>query len=250
MEELHWPILFALFTVGIISSIINIVAGGGSYLNLPLLMFTGLPPTVANGTNRVGVLAGLLTGTYKFARAGQLRRGDLLLYCLPAALGGILGAWLALQIDDRSLRVVLAILMFFGSWTVIRRPTPDHAEGEPEPKPLLAWVLFLAVGVYGGFIQAGTGFFAMAATGLLGLDLKRGNGVKTLMNLCMTGPALAIFASNGLVNWPTGLALASGMAVGGVLGVRVSQGSKPRTLKKMVAAAIILSAFFVLKPFF
>lgn len=250
MVDPNWPILFSLFAVGIISSMINIIAGGGSYLNLPLLMFAGLPPGVANGTNRVGVLAGLLTGTYKFAKAGQLRRADLLHYCLPAAIGGVLGAWLALQIDDGSLRIVLAFLMFFGSWTVIRRPTLDDDEAEPEPKPLLAWCLFLCVGTYGGFIQAGTGFFAMAATGLLGLNLKRGNGVKTLMNLCLTGPALLVFASNAKVDWPTGLALAGGMAIGGVLGVKLSQGSKPAALRKMVAAAIILSAFFVLKPLF
>lgn len=246
--ELSWPILAALFAVGILSSVINIVAGGGSYLNLPLLIFAGLPPTVANGTNRVGVLAGLLTGTYKFVRAGRLRWIDLFHYCLPAAFGGILGAWLALQIDDKSLRVVLAILMFFGSWTVIRRPTPPEQVEEPEPRVMLAWVLFFLVGIYGGFIQAGTGFFALAATGLLGLEIKRGNAVKTLMNLCMTLPALVMFASNGMVHWPTGLALGAGMAVGGVLGVNLSQSSKPATLKKLVAGAILISAFFVVKP--
>ncbi len=246
--ELSWPILTALFVVGILSSVINIVAGGGSYLNLPLLIFAGLPPGVANGTNRVGVLAGLTTGTYKFVRAGLLRRADLLYYCLPAALGGVLGAWLALQIDDRSLRIVLAILMFFGSWTVIRRPSPSEEGEEPSPRLGLAWALFFAVGVYGGFIQAGTGFFALAATGMLGLGIKRGNAVKTLMNLCMTLPALAVFASNAKVHWPTGLALAAGMAVGGVLGVKLSQNSKPATLKKLVAGAILLSAVFVIKP--
>ena len=109
MPEFDWLASVCLFGVGIFSSIINIVAGGGSFLNLPLLMLFGLSPGVANATNRVGVLAGLVTGSYKFYRSGQLKVSDLWLYCLPAALGGIVGAQLALHTDDGSFRVILAL---------------------------------------------------------------------------------------------------------------------------------------------
>ena len=250
MPEINWVASACLFVVGIFSSIINIVAGGGSFLNLPLLMLFGLGPGVANATNRVGVLAGLLTGSYKFYKAGQLKTSDLWLYCLPAALGGILGAQLALHTDDGSFRIILACLMFIGSWTVISRPQVADTEVEPDPRPLMAWFLFILVGIYGGFIQAGNGFFALAAAGILGLGLKRGNAMKTLMNLCLTVPALIVFLRNGLVDWPSGLALAGGMAVGGVLGVKITETSNTAALKKMVAATIILSAGFVLYPLF
>jgi len=225
------------------------VAGGGSYLTLPLLIFTGLPPGVANATNRVGILAGNLVGSLKFAKARVLKKSDLLYFCLPATLGGLLGAWLATQVDDRFLRVFLAVLMLFGSWTVIKRPQIQSDKEEPATPPLKSIPMFLAVGIYAGFIQAGTGFFALAASGILGYHLKRGNAIKTLMNLCLTVPALLLFALHGLVDWPAGIALAAGMSVGGHIGVRLSQESRPNQLRNMVAAAILVSAFFILYPF-
>lgn len=248
MGELSLLHISALFLVGALASIINIVAGGGSYLSLPLLMFTGLTPGVANATNRVGILAGNLVGSWKFARARVLKKSDILYYCLPAAIGGLFGAWLATHANDRFLRVFLAVLMLFGSWTVIRRPAPDEKHEEPEPNPKLSYPLFLGVGTYAGFIQAGTGFFSLASTGILGHDLKRGNAIKTLMNLFLTVPALAMFAGNAMVNWPAGAALAVGMSAGSVVGVRLSQGSKPENLKRMVAVAILISAGFVAYP--
>ena len=248
MEQFSLTHIFLLLLVGLVASIINIVAGGGSYLSLPLLIATGLPAGVANATNRVGILAGNIVGSIKFARAGQLKKTDLLYYCLPAAFGGLFGAWIASQADDRSLRIVLAVLMLFGSWTVIRRPPDKEKMEEPRPKPALSFPLFMGVGAYAGFIQAGTGFFSLAATGMLGHDLKRGNAIKTLMNACLTVPALIMFAGNALVNWKAGAILAIGMSVGSAIGVRLSQESKPEALKKMVAFAIFISAVFVLFP--
>lgn len=240
--------ILLLFGVGALASVINIVAGGGSYLSLPLLIFTGLPPGMANATNRVGILAGNLVGSFKFARAGQLRKSDFLYYCLPAALGGVLGAWLATLVDDKSLRIILAVLMLFGSWTVIRRPPSKETEEEPKPRPSLSLPLFAGVGTYAGFIQAGTGFFSLAATGLLGHDLKRGNAIKTFMNTCLTVPALLLFADSGLVHWYAGMALAVGMSMGSFLGVKLSQESRPESLKKMVAGAIAISAALIIYP--
>jgi uncharacterized protein len=241
--------ILLMLGVGALASTINIVAGGGSYLSLPLLIFTGLPAGVANATNRVGILAGNFVGTFKFAKAGQLKKTDLLYFCLPAACGGLLGAWLATQVDDRSLRVFLAVLMLFGSWTVIRRPQSSAAQEEPQPRPQWSLPLFFAVGIYAGFIQAGTGFFSLAATGLLGYNLKRGNAIKVLMNLSLTIPALILFSSQSLVNWPAGLALAAGMSLGSLAGVHLTQVSKPEQLRKMVALAILVSAGAILYPF-
>jgi len=231
-----------------VASAINIVAGGGSYLTLPLLIFTGLPPVVANGTNRVGILVGNLVGSYRFAREGRLRPSDLLYYCVPATLGGLGGAYIATKMDNDTLRICLAVLMLFGSWTVISRPAPPEGETEPEPQPKKSFPLFVGVGTYAGFIQAGTGFFALAASGLLGFSLKRGNAIKTLMNLCLTVPALYLFAVKGMVVWSAGISLAAGMSLGSWAGVRLSQDSKPQHLKKMVAAAILVSAVALVYP--
>lgn len=244
--------LVALFVVGVLSSVLNTVAGGGSYLTLPLLMALGLSPVGANATNRVGVLAGLCSSTWAFARARLLHWSDLWRYALPATLGGVVGAWAALRIPDGAFRVVLALLMLFGSWTVLRRPEPPPGSGKEskEPPRGLAELLFSGVGVYAGFIQAGTGFFAMAAASALGLDLRRGNAVKSLMNLCLTVPALVLFALGQVVHWPLGLALALGMSVGGAWGAKLSQKSSPERLRRWVALAIGVSAVMVAAPLF
>ena len=248
MTDLDPLNIVLLLSLGALASIINIVAGGGSYLSLPLLIFTGLPAGAANATNRVGILAGNIVGSIKFAKAGQLRKTDLFYYCLPASVGGLLGAYLATQVDDRSLRVFLAVLMLFGSYTVIKRPPPLEEKNEPPPKPSWSYPLFFGVGTYAGFIQAGAGFFSLAASGLLGHDLKRGNAIKTLMNACLTGPALLLFAGKALVHWPIGITLALGMSIGSFAGVHLSQKSEPHHLKKLVAGAIVLSACFILYP--
>ena len=242
IDPLHTLLLLGL---GLVASIINVVAGGGSYLTLPALIFTGLSPGMANGTNRIGILAGNLFSAVKFARLGQLRVSDLLYFCLPATLGGLVGAWVATQIDDRSLRVVLAVFMLFGSWTVIGRPPQTQTQTR---NPNWSFPMFSGVGLYAGFIQAGTGFFSLAATSFLGYDLKRGNAVKTLMNLCLTVPALFVFWRQSLVDWPSGVALAVGMSLGGLIGVHVSETAKHESLKKMVAGAILISAFFIVYP--
>ena len=242
IDPLHTLLLLGL---GLVASIINVVAGGGSYLTLPALIFTGLSPGMANGTNRIGILAGNLFSAVKFARLGQLKGSDFFYFCLPATVGGLVGAWIATQIDDRSLRVVLAVFMLFGSWTVIGRPPQTQIKTRNRN---WSFPMFSGVGLYAGFIQAGTGFFSLAATSFLGYDLKRGNAIKTLMNLCLTVPALFVFWRQSPVDWPSGVALALGMSLGGVIGVHVSETAKHESLKKMVAAAILVSAFFIVYP--
>ena len=248
MDALNFAHILLFFFVGALASAINVVAGGGSFLSLSLLIFTGLPAGVANATNRVGILAGNFVGSIKFAKEGQLKKSDLFYFCLPASVGGLFGAWLATLVDDRFLRIFLAVLMLFGSWTVIRRPSKSEKPLAETPNPLLSYPLFLGVGTYAGFIQAGMGFFSLAATGLLGYDLKRGNAIKTLMNLCLTVAALLLVAGQAMVNWPAGIALAFGMSAGSLLGVRLSQQSKPEKLRRMVAFAIFISAFFIVYP--
>lgn len=246
MEQFELLYIPVLLIGGFVASVINVVAGGGSYLTLSILILAGLPPGVANGTNRIGILAGNLSSAAKFVRLGQIKRSDLWYFCLPAMLGGIAGAYLATQTADRTLRVVLAVLMLFGSWTVIKKP--DQSREKKVWAKNWSFPLFSGVGLYAGFIQAGTGFFSLAASTLLGHDLKRGNAVKTVMNLSVTVPALAIFWGQSMVAWPAGLALAVGMGLGGLMGVKVSQESNPENLRKMVAAAILLSAVFVVYP--
>jgi len=227
-----------LFVVGCVAGTLNVLAGGGSFLTLPVLLFLGLPAPLANGTNRVAILAQNTGAVWSFHRQGFFDRSSLLWAALPATAGAVLGAWLALDIGEIAFRRLLAVLMVVLS--VVSLWSPSWQRGERRPK--WAPVAFFAVGVYGGFIQAGVGFLVLAVTTAAGLDLVRGNAIKVLSVLCWTAAALAVFAANGSVDWRLGIALAAGMLVGGVTGARLTVLKGHRWIKVVVTATAVLFA--------
>jgi len=234
-----------LFLAGCIAGVVNVIAGGGSFLTLPILMFLGLPPGVANATNRVGILLQNVAAVWSFDRHGVLDRSALLWAALPATLGAGLGASAALVISDEAFKRVLAFLMVAVSLYTLWRPHRDPAAAEAHDERRKRWLLvmvFFLTGIYGGFVQAGVGFFLLAATSLAGLDLVRGNAVKVLTVLCFTALSLAIFAWYGRVQWVPGLALAAGTILGGLLGARLTVLKGHRWVRGVVTAAIVVFA--------
>jgi len=234
-----------LFAAGCVAGTVNVIAGGGSFLTLPILMFLGLPPGVANATNRVGILLQNVAAVWSFDRHGVLDRGALWWAALPATVGAGLGASAALVISDDAFKSVLALLMvavsLYTLWRPHRQPVPGVAHDPPRSAWLLAAVFFLT-GIYGGFVQAGVGFFLLAATSLAGLDLVRGNAVKVLVVLCFTSLSLAIFVWSGRVQWLPGLALAAGTILGGLVGARLTVLKGHRWVRGVVTAAIVVFA--------
>ena len=177
-----------LLVVGFVASTINTLAGGGSFLTLPLLMFMGLPAAAANATNRLGVLAQNVGAVWGFHRYGVLDWRWALGAAVPTAAGSALGAWLALGIGDREFKRILAFLMIgICLWTLVDGSRPSKpAEGTLVHRPWLVRLGFFLAGIYGGFIQAGIGFLVLALTTLAGFDLVRGNAVKVLAVLLQT----------------------------------------------------------------
>ena len=227
-----------LFVVGCVAGTLNVLAGGGSFLTLPVLLFLGLPAPLANGTNRVAILAQNTGAVWSFRRQGFFDRHSLLWAALPATAGAVLGAWLALDIGEIAFRRLLAVLMVVLSAVSLWSPRWRAGEGRPRWAP----VAFFVVGIYGGFIQAGVGFLVLAVTTAAGLDLVRGNAVKVLSVLCWTAAALAVFAANGSVDWRLGAVLAAGMLVGGVTGARLTVLKGHRWVKVVVTVTAILFA--------
>jgi len=231
-----------LAATGALASALNVVAGGGSFLTLPVLIFLGLPPNVANATNRVGVLLQNVAGVWGFHRARVMGWDSLLWAGLPATIGAAGGTWLALSVSDEGFRRLLSLLMVAVTlWTLLARvePAPD-TERRASPLPMAG--AFLLVGVYGGFVQAGVGFFILAVTTHAGIDLIRGNAIKVLCVLVLTTLSLAIFAAYGRVDWPSGLALGAGSLIGGLLGVRLTVRKGERWVRGVVTAAVVLFA--------
>lgn len=239
-----------LFAVGAVAAALNVLAGGGSFLTLPVLILLGLPPTVANGTNRIAILAQNVTAVAGFQRHRLIDRDTAVRAALPAMAGVGLGTWAAIEVGDEAFRRALAIIMVVVSlwtlWDPSGRRTGEavRADGRPRHRSPGFGLAFFGVGLYGGFVQAGVGFLMLAATTWAGLDLVRGNALKVLVALCFTPLALALFAAGGKVEWVWGLALAAGHVAGALVGVRLTVLKGHAWLKRVVTAAVI--AFAVL----
>ncbi len=217
MEFELWQ-LFLLAGVGVLSGFLNVMAGGGSLLALPVLIFLGLPGNVANGTNRVAIVAQNASAVTSFFKQGYSELRTMLTLALCAVPGAALGAYLGTQVSGELFNRILGGLMIV-LLILMSRKQPD-AEITEQPKRLvLGHILMVAVGFYGGFIQAGVGFFLMAVLyRVVGLDLVRVNAFKVFIIGIYTLVALAIFADKGQVLWLLGAALAVGTTAGGWIG--------------------------------
>ncbi|MBW1645542.1 MAG: sulfite exporter TauE/SafE family protein [Deltaproteobacteria bacterium] len=244
--ELSWLSYLLLFSFGVMAGTVNVIAGGGSFLTMPLLIFLGLPPTVANGTNRVGILLQNVAAVWGFHRHQVIDWRYLLWAALPATVGALLGAWGAVVIGEQAFKNFLALIMIVVTlwtlWDPLKGMKSTTATGDRPPRVWLLAGGFFLVGIYGGFVQAGVGFLVLATTTLAGLDLVRGNAVKVLSILIYTFIALGIFAWQGKVDWVLGLVLAAGTVLGSQLGVHLTVLKGHRWIKKVVTVMVILLA--------
>lgn len=248
MDALAWQ-LPALAAVGFVSGFLNVLAGGGSLLTLPLLIFLGLPAAVANGTNRIGVLCQNIVAIGSFRRHGVLPMKLALLCTAPSLIGSYLGAQLAVDIDERLFQRLLAGIMIGVLLIILADPAKRLQGREQHFTPLRLLVLlasFFLIGIYGGFVQAGVGFLILPALLIHGFDLVRANAVKIFVILVFTVPALAVFIWHGQVDWLLGLVLAAGNASGGWLASRVAVTKGHDWIKRVVSAAVLILALKLL----
>ena len=239
------PVAFlACVVIGFIAGVINVLAAGGSFLTLPLLLFLGLPASVANGTNRVGIVTQNVAAAWSFHQHRVLDWRWALAVSTPALLGAGIGVWGALRVPDIAFRRILSIVMLAMTLATLFR----HSISAEKPSPTRSpwhWTMvlgFFVVGLYGGFLQAGVGFLTLAMTNLAGLDLVRGNAVKVFAMSLLTLLSLAVFAATGNVDWPTGIALGIGNLVGGLVGVRLAVLRGHKWLEGVVTATVIVFA--------
>lgn len=261
MEVWH---LVMLFAVGCAAGFMNVLAGGGSLMTMPLMVFIGIPGVYANGTNRVAIFAQNVSAVTSFFRQGfsDFRLSLSLLAC--ALPGTLVGAWLGTNLRGRAFNCTLAVVMFAVLILMLwpKRGKAKKSEGQPEEqwsedtvatfapsrkRVILTHFLMLLAGFYGGIIQAGVGFIFMAILHrVLGLDLVRVNMHKVFIIGGYTIIALAVFAWNGYVYWTAGICLAVGNSLGAWFGAHFAVKRGEKAIRVVFTAAIFLMALRLL----
>lgn len=235
----------ALILAGVaatLASAINAVAGGGTLLSFPALLFAGLPAVAANATSTVALIPGPIGGLFGFRRELGPHRREALTLLVPSLAGGALGAFLLLATSDRTFSrlapflVLFATVLFMLQGHLARRET-----GNPPPptrgRTAIALGLQFLVSVYGGYFGAGIGILMLALLGFVGhRDLHAMNGLKNAANLAINGVATAIFIVQGAVVWNVALVMIPCSLLGGYLGARIARAVGRERARKAVIA--------------
>ncbi|MCP4007310.1 MAG: sulfite exporter TauE/SafE family protein [bacterium] len=238
-----------LIAGGLVAGFINTLAGGGSFLTVPLLVMVGLPPTVANATNRLAVFVQSVSAVAGFRQEGVREMGTAVRVLPAALLGSWIGAYVASHVPDREFGRAFGLIMLAALPIILWNPKPRES-GPTSGAGLPFWLrqlLYFGIGLYGGAIQAGIGIpllLALAAAG--GLDLVRANSVKVVLVAALTAIALVQFAWADKVRWVYGAVLAVGSGLGGYAGSRFGARVGERLIRPVLTLAVIGLAFRLL----
>ena len=241
-----------LIIVGIIAGFLNVMAGGGSMLVLPVMVFMGVPGNIANGTNRIAMLAQNITAVGTFYKQGISNFRLSLSLGLCALPGAIIGAYLGTQIEGKNFNVLLAIIMVIVmAMMIFSSEEPQHSTQQTITKNrlFLGHFLMLFVGFWGGFIMAGVGFIMLAVMNrVMGINLVSANAHKVFIEIVFTVFALAIFASQLQLLWLAGICLGFGNAIGAWVAANYQVKQGAGAIKKILY--IVLSIFIIKLLFF
>lgn len=219
-------LLIIVIIVGFISGFINTLAGSGSLLTLPMLIFMGLPVNVANGTNRIAILLQSIIGVSSFKHKKVFEWKEGVWLTIPSVIGAFIGSMMAVNLDAQLMDRIIGGLLFVMFFIILFKPEKwiNENAGTIRAKPsLLSFIIFLAIGFYGGFIQAGVGFFLLAGLVLgAGYDLLKANALKIFIVLAYTVVALGVFVFNKQVNYLLGLILGFGSMFGAWVAAHVA----------------------------
>jgi len=247
---MEWYLYPAIIAVGIIAGFINTLAGSGSLLTLPLLMFLGLPANIANGTNRIAIFFQNIVAVASFRKKQVFEFSEGIWLALPATAGAFIGSLIAVHFNERILELFIGGLLVFMFFIILLKPDrwikekAGKLDGRPKPWRI---IIFFFIGIYGGFIQAGVGFFLLA--GLIfgvGADLIKANALKVFIVLVYTSVALVVFLINKQVDIKIGLILAVGNMIGAWIGSHTAVSWGPRFVRIVLLLAIFLSSLKLL----
>ena len=228
---------------GIIAGAINSVAGGGTLISFPTLIWLGVPSITANATNTVALWPGSLGGVWGYRR--EMRGTDRRVYLLiaPSVIGGVAGAVLLHRTPTDVFDSLVPILILFATCLFMMQerlqPRFDLSRARDSRPHWLSWATFfqLLVALYGGYFGAGIGILMLAALSIMGQsDIHQMNGVKNLLAVCINGVAAAYLIGVGLISWPDALVMATGAVIGGIVGASVARRIGRNAVRRVVIA--------------
>lgn len=239
----------AVFVAALAAGAANAIAGGGSAISFPVLVFVGVPPVAANATSGVGLWPGSASAAWSYRsrirRMGRRTRWLL----LPAAAGGLLGAWLLIRLPPEWFGAVAPFLVMGAALSVaveplIDRPLGADPIGESDATLRTGMIVMFAVAVYGGYFGAGMGLMMLTTLALLGIDdLQQANGIKNLLAVVLKLPAIAYFIAVGALRWDAALLMGAGALLGGWVAGHLIQKVDTRRLRWVITAVgLVLGA--------
>lgn len=244
---MHYALIFAsAFAAGSINS----VAGGGTLITFPTLIWLGVSAKLANGTSTVALWPGSVASVWGFRRELEGADRRLLSLLVPSVVGGIAGALLLVvtptEVFDRLVPflILFATILFMAQEPIQRRF--NLAEAHESRSHWLSWSMFfqLLVGIYGGYFGAGIGILMLAALSLMGhSDIHQMNGIKNMLATCINGLAAALFIYNGLVIWQDAFVMMGGAILGGIGGAGLARRAGRTAVRRVVIAVGFLMAF-------
>lgn len=216
--------VLALIISGVFVGFINTLAGGGTIISLSLFMFMGLPADVANGTNRIAVILQNFTSTANFKKQKLLDSRKATVLMIPTVIGAMLGAQLSVSIDEETFRKALGLVMIMMVYFMVVKPDKWINGQKVLQEKKVTWqqmIIFFFIGIYGGFIQVGVGYFLLAGIVLgAGYELIRANAIKGFIVMFYTIFALIVFILNDKVHWQYGLIHSIGNVTGAFIASR------------------------------
>lgn len=244
---LHNLLIYSLILfVGVIAGFINTLAGNGSIITLPLLIFLGLPAQIANATNRVAVIVQSLVGLFTIKGSGNISKQELIFLITPCFMGSIIGALVAVSINQQYINIYLLILMVVVLFTLLFNSSEWLKQHSPDGRAVTSiksLLMFFAIGFHGGFIQVGVGIFLLA--GLVvgaGYSLAMANRLKILIVFLLTLPAFLLFWYYHQINWFWGILLAIGQAIGAYIASKfVNNANATKYIRWLIIVIILFS---------
>lgn len=232
----------AYFVLGAVVSLINSIAGGGSTLSLPIMIFLGMPATVANGTNRIGLIIGNFSSAFNLARHGYLNKRIFFQLLTPTILGALLGACFLVHIGDKLFQAILAVVICL---VVIMSNLRKDILGKPPVAPpekltLKGALGFFGIAVYGCIVQVGVGFVQIfGLTRYTGLSPIQINALKNSLTNVFLVVSTVTLGINGKINWPIAVLMAGGAWVGGYFGSFLQRKKGNKFIQRFISVCSI-----------